>query len=237
MRRNNFLYIFLFTLFSGSGLFTGQCFGQPPAVQINQQEPLKDNQILYTGKVWRNLYNYIKGDQFLFSKDFLNGSITINGKTFKDLSINYDIYKDEIITPTNRGFILQLNKEVVDSFTIIFRYKTYKFVNTQEDSLPGIIGFVNLLYKGKSELFIKYKKEIQLLAVDDKYDLFYRTYRIYLLKDRIVYQISNKHDLLKVLNEDKTQIKEFIKKNKSKISKTEPESFIPVIRYYDSISH
>lgn len=235
MNRNNFLYIFLFTLFSGSSLNTVQCFGQPLPVNISQQAPPQENQILYTGKVWHNVYSLVKGDQFLFSKDFLKGSVTINGETFKDLNINYDIYKDEIITPTNRGFFLQLNKEVVDSFTLMFNYKTYKFINTQDDSLPAIKGFVNLLYKGKTELIVKYKKEIQLLAVDDKYDLFYPTTRIYLLKGGNIYQVANKHDLLKVLNEDNDQIKEFIKKNKIKISKTEPESFIPVIRYYDSI--
>jgi hypothetical protein len=51
-----------------------------------------------------------------------------------------------------------------------------------------------------------------------------------------VNQINSKNDLLKVLYEDKAQIKDFIKKNKLKISKKEPESFIPVIRYYDNLS-
>jgi hypothetical protein len=105
-----------------------------------------------------------------------------------------------------------------------------------EDSLTGIKGYVNILYKGKSALYVKYKKEIQILAVDNKYDLFFQTYRIYFQKEGIVHQINNKRELLKLLDEDKAQIKDFIKKNKLKISKMEPESFVPVIRFYDSIS-
>jgi hypothetical protein len=93
-----------------------------------------------------------------------------------------------------------------------------------------------VLYKGKSALFVKYKKEIAVLAVDDKYDLFFRTYRIYFEKEGNVYQISGKSGLLKTLQEDKTRVNDFMKKNKLKVTASDPESFIPVIKYYDSIS-
>ena len=125
---------------------------------------------------------------------------------------------------------------MVDSFTLVYSFKTYYFKNTQDDSLPGIKGFVNVLYLGNSALYIKYKKEIQLLAVDDKYDLFFQTQKIYFVKKGTVYQISGKRDLFKALPENKTQLKEYIKKNGIKISKKTPESFVPVIRYYDSLS-
>ena len=141
-----------------------------------------------------------------------------------------------MLVPKNDGAILQLNKEMVDSFSLVFNTRNILFQNTHPDSLHDIKGYVNVLYKGKSSLYVKYKKEIQLLAVDDKYDLFYQTDRIYFVKNGIAYQITSKRDLLKVLYEDKTQIKDFIKKNKLKISKKTPESFIPVIRYYDSLS-
>jgi hypothetical protein len=225
------------TIFTGAVFHCNAGFGQPLPVHINQQYSLKENQILYNGKLWHNLYHNIKGDQFLFSNDYLPGSLTINGKSYNNLGISYDIYNDEIITLTNHGSILQLNKEMVDSFALVYNYKTYRFKNTLEDSLTGIKGYVNVLYKGKSALYVKYKKEIQILAVDNKYDLFFQTYRICFQKGGIVHQINNKRELLKLLDEDKAQIKDFIKKNKLKISKMEPESFVPVIRYYDSISH
>lgn len=237
MNRNIFLLIFLFVIFTRSGLY-GVNPNDSGSVRIsmNEQDTLKENQILYNGRVWRNLYYRVEEDQFLFSKELLPGSVTINGKTFKNVSIRYDIYNDEIMTPTNNGSILQLNKEMVDSFTIIFRNTTYRFTKIQEDSLTGIKGYINVLYKGKSALYVKYKKEIEILAVDGKYDRFFQTHRIYFLKDVIVYQINSKSDLFKVLNKDKAQIRNFIKKNKLKVSKREPESFVPVIGYYDSIS-
>ena len=237
MNRKILLYIFLFAILNRPGTCPAQAVAEPLPYITVQQGPLKENQILYNGKVWRNLYTNVKGDQFLFSSDYLIGSLSINGEIYKNLSINYDIYNDEIITPTNHGSILQLNKEMVDSFTVSFGVKTYSFINITADSLAGIKGYVNVLYSGKSALFIKYKKEIQLLAVDDKYDLFYRTYKIYFLKHGTVYQINSKRDLLKLMAEDKTQIKAFIKNNKLKVTTKVVESLVPVLRYYDSLSH
>lgn len=236
MNRKNLLYLFLIAFLTGYCFSGSAAIGKSVAVNISQQDPLKENQILYNGKVWRNHFTSVKGDQFLFSKDYLPGSVTVNGKSYKNLNINYDIYNDEITTTKNNGVILQLNKEMIDSFTLVFEFKTYLFKNTQADSLTGIKGYINVLYNGKSALYVKYKKEIDLLAVDDKYDLFFQTHKIYFVKKGTVYQLSGKGDLLKALQEDKTQIKAFMKKNGLRVSKKVPGSFIPIIRYYDSLS-
>lgn len=229
MIKHIFFCFFLIFLYSVSGIS-----GEPAS--LLQQDPLRGNQVLYKGKEWHNLYSFIKGDQFLFSNTFLPGSVTVNGKTFSNVEISYDIYKDEIITPSNQGIIIQLNKEMIDSFSILFQLRKYNFINLHEDSTSGINGYANSLYNGKTSLIVKYRKEIDLLAIDDKYDLFFQTYRVYILKDGTAYQVSGKNDLLKVFQDKKDQIKSYMKKNTLKVSKKTPESFIPVLRYYDSIS-
>ena len=237
MSRNIFLVIFLFSIFHGSGLFgIDPNDSESLSLIIYKQDTLKENQILYNGKLWRNRYYRIREDQFLFSKEFLSGNLSINGRLFRNLNIRYDIYNDEIMIPKNEGTILQLNKEMVDSFTLNFDNKTYKFTQIREDSVRGFNGYVNVLYKGKNALYVKFKKEIELLAVERKYDMFYQIQRIYFVKDSIVYQVTGKGDLLRILNKNKVQIRNYIRKNKLQISKKRPESFIPVIDYYDSIS-
>jgi hypothetical protein len=229
MIKNIYFCFILFFLPTVSGIS-----GEPP--NIVQQDPLSVNQVLYKGKEWHNLYSFIKGDQFLFANTFLPGSVTVNGKKFNNVEISYDIYKDEIITPANQGVIIQLNKEMIDSFSIQFQMRKYNFINLSEDSTSGIKGYANSLYSGKTSLIVKYRKEIDLLAVDDKYDLFFQTYRVYILKDGKAFQVSGKNDLLKVFQDEKDQIKSYMKKNTVKVSKKSPDSFIPVLRYYDSIS-
>jgi hypothetical protein len=206
-------------------------------VNSSEQDTLSENQILYNGRLWRNIYYKIREDQFLFSREFLPGSISVSGKTFKNLKLRYDIYNDQVMIPTDHGSILQLNKEMVDSFNIIFANTTYRFIRLNSDSVKGFSGYVNKLYQGKTALYVKYKKEIELLAVEKKYDMFYQSHRIFIVKDGIVYPVTGKIDLLNTMKEDKAQIKSYLKKNRLQISKKRPESFIPVLRYFDSISH
>lgn len=198
-------------------------------------DTIKENQILYNGRVWRNLYYRIKDNQFLFSSEFLPGNLTIDSKTFENLQLRYDIYNDEIMTISNNGMILQLNKEKIDSFSLVFANRKYRFINAESDSAKGYGGYLNILYSGKSDLAVKYEKDIELLAVDKKFDLFYQSHRIFFVTDNKVFLVNGKGDIFKAVPESKDQLKEYIKKNRLVISKKNPESFIPLIRYYDSI--
>ena len=186
--------------------------------------------------IFKRPKRYSQEDQFLFSKEFLPGTVTIYGKIFKNINIKYDLYKDEILTPYNPGEILQLNKEIVDSFSIFFQHKTYQFARIPEDGLEGLKGYVNVLYKGKTALYIKHIKKINRPGVENEHDTFYQVSRIYFVNNNLVQLITNKSDLFSALKAHKAQIRDFIKKNKLAVSKNAPESFIPVIRYYDSIN-
>ena len=206
---------------------------------LTEQDTLIENQTLYSGKVWKNMYRRVDGDQFLFTNYFLPGTVSIDGKTFKNLLIRYDIYSDEIMIPVNREDIVQLNKEMIDSFSITFENKVHRFIKIQEDTLNGLKGYkdyFNVLYKKESALYIKYRKEISPDITDKSDGEFIVAHKVYLVKDKIVHPIITKNDLFNALNTDKVQIKNYLKRNKLKVSKKNPASFIPVIRFCDSIS-
>lgn len=153
-----------------------------------------------------------------------------------NVRIKYDILADEIIIPVNSEDILQLNKEMVDSFTISFEDKVYRFTNIRNDTLKGFAGYVNLLYKGSSSFYVKYIKTISPSFTPKSDGNFIQNHRMYLVKDNQIHPINGTRTLFRVLNADKELIRNYIKKNKLRISKKNPESFVPVIRFYDSIS-
>jgi hypothetical protein len=227
-----FCIIFITTsdLFGRAENFPGQLIDK-----VSRQDTLIDNQLLYNGRIWRNLYSMVQGDQFLFTRDFLPGSLSVCGKTFSNLQLKYDIFKDEILTTVDPGGILQVNKEMVDSFSVFFQNKTYRFIKIQNDSASRSKTYFGVLYKGKTALYQWYSKKIGKLADEGKYDKFYLISKIYLVKDNIIYPISGKNDLMKILIKDRENIRNFIKTNKLRVSDRDPGSFIPVIRYYDSI--
>jgi hypothetical protein len=237
MNRIFFWIIILFTIIERSGLYGIDPRGQIINYSnIPEQDTIEKKQVLYNGIIWTNMYHRIEGDQFLFSWLFIPGTISINGTTFKNVRIKYDIYSDEIITPLNSEVILQLNKELVDSFNISFEDKVYRFTNIRNDTLMDFGGYVNLLYKGRSSFYVKYKKSISPSITSKSDGNFYQNHIMYIVKDNHIQPIDGIKTLFKVLNANKEQIRKFIKKNKLKISKKIPESFVPVIRFYDSIS-
>jgi hypothetical protein len=227
-----FLFIFLTAGLKGSAYSGAEPYKNQP--ESAEQDTI-DKQILYNGRVWRVLYKNVKGFEFLFTKDFLPGSVTINGKTYKNIELKYDIYNDEILTPTDRGIILQLNKEMVEKFTLNYENRIFSFVNLKGDSLNSLSGYVNVLHDGKTSFYVKYKKDILLLADDNKYDLFSETFKSYLLRGNQLFSMNSRKDLTTALADKQAEVKAFIKKNKIQVSKKIPGSFIPVLIYYDSL--
>lgn len=195
----------------------------------------KEDQTLFNGRVWRNLYYKIKEDQFLYSKVYLPGSVSIGGENYGNVHLLYDIYTDEIITHIPNGTFLQLNKEMVDSFSLVFGNSRKYFKRIEIDTIKGFKGYLNVLYSGKSSLYVKYKKEIELMAVDRKYDEFYQTHKIFLVKDSVINIVNSRRDLLVLLGDQKPAVKSFIKKNRLFVTVKKPESLVPVIQFYESL--
>ena len=196
-----------------------------------------DKQILYNGRIWRNNYLNIGGTQFLFSNEFLPGSVTIDDKVFngKNLGLKFNIFDDELLTVTGTGTVLQLNKEMVENFTLDFEGKTYSFRNLPVDSLNSLSGFVQVLYDGATPLYVRYKKEIRLRSSVEESDLFLQSYRVFVMKDGILHKVNNKKSLTRVLADRKDEVKNYIRSNHVRISKNLPESFAPVLKFYDSL--
>jgi hypothetical protein len=233
MKGCKFLFIILFIFYPGWNLYA---VNKDLSRSHNPvQDTIREDQTLYNGKIWRNLYYMIKEDQFLFSKEFLPGSVWIRGKLFTNVLLKYDIYKDELITPFDDGKLLQLNKEMIDSFSLSFQNTKYRFIKAREDSLKETKSFFNILYNGKTSLLVKYSKKIDKMAVEGKYDEFYLIRKVYLDMGNGLLQVTGKKDLLKYLPEKQAQVKEYMKINKLRVSEKTPGSFLPVIRFYDSL--
>lgn len=194
-----------------------------------------DVQKLYNGRAWKNTYYKIKGDQFLFTTDFITGNVMIDNREYKNLRLKYDIYNDELISINDHGIMIQMNKEMIDRFSLNYNGRLYNFKRIDSDTTGSMKGFVNILYEGKSALYAKYMKEILLLAVENKYDLFNQVIRVFFEKEGSVYRISSKREFMGLIKDHKAEVRQFMRSNKIRLSKKIPESFKPVVEYYDKV--
>jgi hypothetical protein len=233
----------LILLFAISLLLKPDCSGTSilnpefKSYSASLQDSLHNRQLLLNGRKWRSNYSNVRGHEFLFSDKFLQGNITINGKTFNNISLKYDILNDEIICPVHPWIYVQLNKEKVEGFDIFFNDRKYHFDNFRGDNIKVLQGYLNILYKGNNTaLLIKYKKSISNLAIDGRFDEFSQLHHIYVLRDGVLYSIYGKKDLFRSLKERNQEIKDFIRQKKIKVSMKNPDSFIKVLEYYDSLN-
>ena len=208
-------------------------FSANPQMSISGQ----DDYLLLNGKLWRNLYIGIKGNPYFLSGEYLSADITFNGKVFSDRNIRFDIYNDEVVLWVNPSTIIILNKEMVDDFTIDYMNNKYHVIRMEEDSTALLSGYVVAYYEGPTTLFVKYRKEIDILAVDNKYDLFTQSHKIFVRKDGVLQQISGTRQLYKLLADRKTELKNYVRQNKLRIMKSEPQTFALILKYYDSLRH
>jgi len=202
----------------------------PSVIQNNPS----DKQLLLNGRIWRNQHSKAVGDQFFLSNMFLKGSVFFNGRRFDNLDLLYDIYSDELLLRSVSYPVIIMNKEMVDSFILVFDNRNYPVINAGNDS-PGVLrGYVNIIYEGPSTLYVKYKKNIQPLAVDGRYDLFHSDHSVYLKKGEEIVAVGKK-ELLNLLEDKRKEIRLYLKSNSLKLRQKDPETYIPVLRYYDSL--
>lgn len=198
-------------------------------------DTLQKLQKLYNGVQWTNKYRRFEGDQFFLTPMFLTGSVTINRKTFNNVRLKYDIYSDELITPLNLEDIIQLNREMIDSFTLSYQNKTYRFINFNNDTVTGFNGYYNLLYRGKSLLYVRYQKILSAEITTKSDGEFIQQPRVYVVTGNSIYIVKNQKDLLRITGSHKAEVRDYISTGKLRINRNEPDSYIAVLEYYDSI--
>ncbi|MBI5010768.1 MAG: hypothetical protein HZB98_14230 [Bacteroidia bacterium] len=207
------------------------------AVAESRCDTLPENQPLYNGRVWYNLYSGVEENQFLFSEEFLPGTVTMRGRTYSNIQLRYDIYKDEILIPYRPVGILQLNKEMVDSFSINFPDREYRFVRLADSSEVEMNGYFNEVYSGKTALIARYQKKIEKLADGGRYDKFYQVNKSYISIDGKFRPIAGKKDLYRIFSNDKKPIRNYIKKNNIQIIRDDAESYVPVLKFIDTLQN
>lgn len=198
------------------------------------EDTVPQRKIPYNGRIWQNIYYGNEGHQFLFTRDFIAGSVTMQGITFNGLKLKYDICNDEIIIPIPEGGLLQVNKEMVDSFSIELYGRNYRFINSRNE-YPGLDGYINELYHGRTSLYRKFGKGIVKSGGEDGRDRFDSSEKIWVIKENKAIQTESRKEFLNLLSDRKHQISEFMRKNHIHVTLRDPEILVPVLIYYDSL--
>jgi hypothetical protein len=202
--------------------------------QIIQDKPV-DKQLLYNGRIWKSLYSNIRGGEFLFTQDWLEGEVVINDTRFTKLLLKYDIYNDELICMINPGMSIRLNKELITEFGLNSGGTYYRYEKPGDYENSRLTGFARPLYKGETSLYLKQSKEIKEKSIDNRYDEFVQNDILFLIKEGVPYRLSGKKEFYRILSDRENEVKNYARENRIRVRKKFPESFVKVLSYYDSL--
>jgi hypothetical protein len=231
------MYLRLFILCC---IFYTQSVCAQNCLDVLKGNPLYSNSNdIINGRKWDNETRYI-GSPLLKEKYWPKGDILYNGVNYRDVHLNYDVYKNELIIyyPENgREIYVVINKDHLSGFSfnddLLRRNRLFEYTN-----LAGTGG--KTLYEkisvDKVSFFIR--PMINFDATPSQNTLGkYTAYNLYYLDSGKGYNgFRSKSQLVKLLPVHRTEVIRFIRKQKLKINKKHPEDIVTAIKYFDNLN-
>jgi hypothetical protein len=193
------------------------------------------DQLLYSGVEWRPTMQIASGHEFFLTSEPLYGTVSIDGITFKDLRMKYDIFNDGIILLWKNGNPIVINSINVDEFTVVYNGAPRRFVNLRE-TYPGIRGFAEIMYQGPSSVIAKYIKVVSKNPAAANYAEFREEAKYYLVLNGSCCQVKNRSSFLDLMGDYEIPVRKFIRQKSLYLSPASPEGFINAAAYYDSLT-
>lgn len=134
------------------------------------KEEIRYFQELITGGQYAAPSPLIKGDPYHFSRQFETGSLRINGITYPEVPLVYDVFRDQLVTfhPVFNQKIL-IKPEKIDGFTLsngqLFRYLAGNASYTHHGN-----GIYEVLAQGKALALAKRYKTSKSIRELSRYD-------------------------------------------------------------------
>ena len=222
------LFIILFSI-------PGKLVSQDAAKALDKVYGL--DQTLYNGKK----YNYflppgIKGDQYLISPDYFSGSLTLKGKCYQNIILNYDIFNQQLLLKyeDERGAlnIIEVSKAWIESFRL--DKMNFEFLNL--DNNPH---YYQVLGVGRVRIFYYWRKNMKLEATIIGTSGYVFTPAIrdtYVYMDGKLKPYNNKRSLIRLFDPvHRAEIKSYLRKNKVKVKKSSDQVITGMITFIGNI--
>lgn len=133
---------------------------------------------LVNGRTYFPYHYRSKNKPLLFFEKERTASITVNGRSYKNVFLHYDTFTDEVIYPEIENkhaqglYQISLNKDIIDSFTLLFKEDTLIFRNItgHEAASAGIpSGFYETAYDGDIKYIVRHASAVHQKNGIDEY--------------------------------------------------------------------
>jgi hypothetical protein len=194
---------------------------------------------LVNGRIYSQPHPKANGHPFMKNTGWMPGSVTVYGKEFSGLKLNYDICQDYLIyldeSANGDKRIILLNKYNIEGFTV----ENNKFVTLSPEDAENLdeYQYFEVLCNGKVSLYNKWTKPFEAVTTQEFPAGRFLDTKITrcLLKDKVLYKISNRLALLKICSDRKNELRKYMRKHKVDFRKGSDEPLAELIEYYNSL--
>ena len=167
---------------------------------------------LFSGVRQQLLLQPLLNHQYFVSQDYVNGRLSYRGIVYPNVSLRWDLYRDELIILSPNNYNIALKSENID-FAEIYGYHIFYF---HSDSLPGCPPTGNYIRLYSSDDYLLLEKLTNMMYRDEnirnnRYQYYFGlSTDFYLLKNGVYYKITNRRTLLKTLETHRRELRRFI---------------------------
>jgi len=195
-----------------------------------------------------NLYNGIEyvdyaytineGIPFFATTQFSTGTVEYDNMLYQHVPLLYDEVKEAVVIidvyGTNK---IQLNNENVAGFSLL-NHRFVKLVRDSSGKSPIRSGFYDVLYQGNIVVYKKQtKKVLENITMSEGLKRSIGEQNEYFIKKRnTFYVVNNKKDVLSITKDKKTEMQQYIKKNRLNFRRAKELSLIKIASYYDQLT-
>lgn len=193
--------------------------------------------LLYNGKVYYFYQPGTSGTQYLLNEFDSNGSVTLRDVTYSNLSINYDVYNQQLILKYTNNVgsqsLISFSDAWLDSFELGGRH--FHLINDSVTSkhIYQTLGAGHekvLYYLGKELVLDSFKNGGMRYFSDVKYNR-------YVFKNEKMINYKNNHGFVKAFEKEKQiSIKRYIHEQKINVKKANDQTIVNLINYCSSLN-
>jgi hypothetical protein len=227
-------FLFLFFIFSNYDLYSQD---ESNKIDYSTKDSLNRvyglDPLLYNGMLFNSFYpGKVKGDQYFINSNFIKGEVLLRGIKYKNLELNYDLNKQELIfkylNSSNVFSIIMISKAWLESFTLgSYRFKVY---STPE--APN--RFYQVLGNESIELLYYWNK---VIAFETDYlentSLYFETFKEQnLFINKTLYKFDDNKSFVKLFAKEKQEtISKYLRHNKIKVQKASDQTMEQLINF------
>lgn len=212
------------------------CFA---AVALSQPEQQYSDPLLLNGKIYVfHIPPGTEGHPFLAGREFSKGKLNLKGQEYNDVLLNYDIYNQQLLLKYNEltgaSNPIILSDAWMEGFTI--DNKDFKVFAFPGDSIKR---FYQVISSGSYQVLYGFRKKLELSHFHGSSNrIFSGTIRtMYLMHEgRPTAYRSNKSFLKLFDRVSRNRIKDFLRKNRIKVKKSDDEHISSLVSFINTVA-